>query len=213
MLLWTCGGQGESEQEAPVDPVELTTPSEVDELPPRPDYPRSRRGHLVTATAGDYVIEGSWRASAGFCEDIGVVEMYAGPQGTGVGLVMHIPESDPLGNYPVVAADVDFPEAPAALIAVQVFDDPDAYGFQAYTGELELTEIGESVSGRFATTMREIRTDMLTHFVGVFDDIALEALADDYCAVVRDSTIGVDSTAIDSTLVDSTAVDSATAGS
>ncbi len=207
-MLSACGGQGESEQEAPVDPVELTTPSEVDELPPRPDYPRSRRGHLVTATAGDYEIEGSWRTSAGFCEDIGVIEMYAGPDGNGVGLVMHIPESEPLGTYPVVAADVDFPEAPAALIAAQVFDDPDAYGFQAYTGEMELTEIGESVSGRFATTMREIRTDMLTHFVGVFDDIGLEALADDYCAVVRDSTIGVDSATIDST-----AIDSATAGS
>jgi hypothetical protein len=109
-------------------------------------------------------------------------------------MLIRIPETDTLGEYPIVAATEELPAAPAALVAVQVFDEPDALGFQAYTGLLELTEFGNGeLSGRFESTVREISTDILTHYVGVFERIALEPLTDEYCKAVADSAVADDS--------------------
>jgi hypothetical protein len=154
-----------------------------------PAYPNAIRGHLVTVSAGDYDINADWQASAGLCGEIGMLEMYAGPPGRNAALLIRIPGDHPLGSYPIVPPDANFPAAPAALIGVQVFGESEAFGFQAYHGVLELTELGERVSGRFESTLREVGMDMLTHFVGVFESIPVEPLPDDYCRVVRDSTL------------------------
>jgi hypothetical protein len=120
--------------------------------------------------------------------------MFAGPSGFGTALLLRMPDEDRVGQYPVVPAAATFPAAPAALIAVQVFAEPDAFGFQAYHGLLELTELGERLSGRFTSTLREVNVDLLAHFVGVFQDIPVTRLEEDYCQVLADSTLGLGST-------------------
>jgi hypothetical protein len=120
--------------------------------------------------------------------------MYAGPPGFGTAVFLRMPEGDQIGDYPVVAAAEEFPEAPAALIAVQVFNEPDAFGFQAYHGSFELTELGEEASGHFACTLREISIDILAHFVGVFEDIPVRHLDAEYCQTLADSAFTSDST-------------------
>jgi hypothetical protein len=166
-----------------------------------PPFPEGRGGRLVTVTAGDYDLGGDWEIDAGLCGEMGILEMYAGASGVRTALLLHMPDGGSLGTYPVVAASLDFPDAPAALIAVQVFREPEAFGFQAFTGELELSDFGASVSGRFNVTLREIGMDLFTHFVGVFEEIPVELLTPDYCQTIRESTVGPDSASVaDSTV-------------
>jgi len=153
-LAVACAGQPEASDESQRTPDPEMRMSTVEELPPRPPYPNARRGLLVTRSAGDYDLEGVWQASAGVCEETGIMEIYAGPAGFGIALLLRMPDGDPVGRYPVIAAAVDLPDPPAALIAVQAFLEQDAYGFQAYDGELELSEFGNRVGGRFTTTLR-----------------------------------------------------------
>ena len=199
VLAVACGGQIAQESEEPSDTDAGGTRLTVEELPPMPPYPAARSGRLVTQSAGGYDIHGAWRTQAGLCDTIGIMEIYAGQPGLGTALVLRIPEGDPIGDYPVVAAAADLPAAPAALIAVQVFEDPEALGFQAYHGLLELTELDEKVSGRFTATLREIGQDLLTHYVGVFERIQVEPLGADYCRALRDSTLAPDSAAASDT--------------
>ena len=194
MLALACGQAPDAQDDGPRDPDAGRTRHTIDELPPRPPFPESRNGRLVAVSAGDYEIQGAWRTRAGVCEEIGIVEMYAGRPDSGTAIVLRLPDDEALGEYPVVAAAAEFPPAPAALIAVQVFDPPDALGFQAYHGMLELLEFGDRLSGRFAATLRDVSLDILTHYVGVFANIPVESLAADYCESLRNSTFPTEST-------------------
>jgi hypothetical protein len=200
-LMMACGGQGAQSDDAAIDYDTVGTLLTVEQLPPMPAFPEARRGRLVTVTAGDYDLSGVWDIDAGLCAEIGVLEIYAGPSGLRTAILLHLTEGDSLGTYPVVAAALDFPDAPAALIAVQVFENPEAFGFQAFSGELELSDFGARVSGRFNVTLREIGMDLFTHFVGVFEEIMVDPLSPDYCRVLRDSTVAPDSGSVaDSTV-------------
>ena len=195
VLVLACSGQAPPD-EARIDDDTVSTLLTVEELHLMPSYPEADRGRLVTVSAGDHDLHGTWEVRAGLCEEIGIMEIYAGPSGLGTALLLRMPEGDPLGLYPVVAADVNFPDAPVALIAVQEFSEPEAYGFQAFTGELELTTYGERVGGRFTSTLREIGIDLFTHFVGVFEDISIDPLSVDYCQAMQDSTLAPDSATV-----------------
>ncbi len=200
-LMMACGGQGAQSDDAGIDYDTVGTRLTVEQLPPMPPFPEARGGRLVTVTAGDYDLSGVWEIDAGFCGEIGVLEIYAGPSGLRTAILLHVTEGDSLGTYPVVAAALDFPDAPASLIAVQVFENPEAFGFQAFSGELELSDFGARVSGRFNVTLREIGMDLFTRFVGVFEDIMIDQLSPDYCRVLRDSTVAPDSASVaDSTV-------------
>ncbi len=200
-LLMACGGQGAQPDDAGIDCDTVGTRLTVEQLPPMPPFPEARAGRLVTVTAGDYDLNGVWEVDAGFCAEIGVLEIYAGPSGLRTAILLHVTEGASLGTYPVVAAALDFPDAPASLIAVQVFENPEAFGFQAFSGELELSDFGARVSGRFNVTLREIGMDLFTHFVGVFEEIMVDPLSPDYCRVMRDSTVAPDSASVaDSTV-------------
>jgi len=192
-LMMACGGQGAQSDDARIDYDTVNTLLTVEQHPPMPPFPEARGGRLVTMTAGDYDLNGVWEVEVGLCGEIGILEIYAGPSGLRTAILLHIPKGDSLGTYPVVAAALDFPDAPAALIAVQVYKDSEAFGFQAFSGELELSDFGARVSGRFNVTLREIGMDLFTHFVGVFEDILVNPLSPDYCRVLRDSTVAPDS--------------------
>lgn len=188
VAMLACAGEREQEtdptDENPHGWARLT----VDELPPRPDYPSPRNGRLVAVSAGDHVIEGTWDATAGLCEEAGVLEIYAGPQGLGTAIVVRMQAGDRLGVYSIVEVSEIPPEPPVVLLGVQIFDDPSALGFQAFAGELELTELGRHTSGRFTSTLREVREDVYTHFVGAFERIPVEIFSDDYCEILRGAT-------------------------
>lgn len=190
-----CCGQTEGTDDDPPAPAIAITSSDAEDLPPMPSIPDAERGHLVAVSAGDYPINGSWEAQAGRCSEIGILEMYAGPSGLGTGMLVRISPGDPVGTYPVHVPSFDLPDPPAVLVAVQAFNDPEAFGFQAYEGQLELTVLGETVSGRFETTLREISTDMLAHYVGIFEDVPVAPLLPEYCQRLRDSIVGPDSAA------------------
>lgn len=193
VLALACGDQPELLNEIVREPDTRRTLLTVEQLPPMPEFPEARRGRLVTQSAGEYDVHGSWKASAGLCQDVGVLEIYAGHPGLGNAIVLHMTDGNPLGTYPLVAAQADFPDSLAALVAVQVYQDPDAFGFQAYMGELELTTFGETVSGRFTSTLREIDINMVLHYVGVFEAIPVKPFAMNYCQTLRDSTLPPDS--------------------
>ncbi len=188
-LAIACSSQPEQEAVDLGDPEIGRTRLAADELPPVPPYPQSRNGRLVTQSAGDHEIQGEWSAQAGLCDDAGIMEIYAGPPGYSTALFIRMPEGDRIGEYPIAAAATPFPSAPAALVAVQIFEDPDAYGFQGYHGLLELSEWGDEVSGRFASTLREVSIDVLTHYVGTFEGIPVKPLPQAYCDALRDSTL------------------------
>ena len=192
-----CGDQPEPSGRIEREPDRGRTILTVEQLPPMPPYPDARGGRLVVESAGDFDLNGAWEAHAGLCEEVGVIEIYAGPSGLRSAVLLRMPEGEPLGKYPVVAADADFPDAPAALIAVQGFAEPEAFGLQAFSGELEVTAFGERVSGRFTSTLREISVDMLTQYVGVFEGVSVEPLSARYCEALRDSTLAPSDTVAD----------------
>ncbi len=132
-IALACSDQPELTNDDEPESETRTVLLTIEELPPIPAHPSARSGQLVVLSAGDYDIHGAWEGRAGICEDLGIMEIYAGPSGLGTAMLLRIPEGNQLGRYPVVAAAADFPDAPAALIAVQVFDSPDAHGFQGYS--------------------------------------------------------------------------------
>jgi len=153
----------------------------LEELPPMPGYPDSQDGKLVVITDGDFPINQAWEAEAGFCDGGVLLELYAESNSSGTVIVLQHPDSDVIGEYAVVLADSVNPAERAARIAVQVFAGREAFGFQAIMGSLEVTEVGDRISGRFTATLRELDGGVLTRYVGVFRNVRVNLLAEDYC--------------------------------
>ncbi len=158
-----------------------TTRLTLEELPPMPGYPDSQNGKLVVISDGDFSINKAWEAEAGFCDGGILLELYAESDSSGTVIVLQHPDSDVIGEYAVILADSVNPAERAARIAVQVFAGREAFGLQAIMGSLEVTEVGDRISGRFTATLRELDGGVLTRFVGVFRNVRVNLLAEDYC--------------------------------
>ena len=186
-LAAACGGEPElvrdTYQPSDSDRVLLT----LAQLPSMPAYPGGRRGRLVVASAGDQEINGAFEAWAGLCETPRLLEIYATVPGTGTAILVHLPEGDPIGSYPVVPAQSGVHEIRTAQIGVQLFQEPEAYGFQALNGDFELTYLGEYASGRFAVTLQEIDHGILSRYVGVVEHAPVEVQPAEYCQKVREA--------------------------
>ena len=183
-----CGGDAEPDAVPPVLVGNGRAQATLADLPSMPTHPSGQSGQLTVTSAGDYVIEGAWEARAGVCEQLGFLELYAGVPDTGTLIVLRFGDGDPLDRYPVGVADLQLPDPPAARIGVQLLGGEDALGFQAIEGELEVSSFGGDLSGRFATTLQEIRSGILTRYVGVFDRVPVEPLSAEYCRDMIDST-------------------------
>jgi hypothetical protein len=140
---------------------------------------------LVTLTAGDVSIDGEWEAHAGICGADRLVEVYAGEPGTGAAMVLRLPQGDPVGRYAVSAADTAAPEALGARIGVQLFRDREALGLQAIDGEFDVTTFGETMSARFAVTLREVQSTLHLRYVGVLDGVTVAVFPESYCEELR----------------------------
>jgi len=158
-----------------------TTRRTIEELPPMPGYPDSQDGKLVVISDGDFSINRAWAAEAGFCDGGVLLELYAEGDSSGTVIVLQHPDNDVIGDYAVVLADSVNPEERAARIGAQVFEGGDAFGLEAIMGSLEVTEVGDRISGRFTSTIRELDSRVLTRYVGVFSNVPMNLLSEDYC--------------------------------
>jgi len=154
-----------------------------------PDYPQASDGYLVAVSDGDFVLDGKRRATAGVCREQGILELYAEDETGGTAVMVQFPEGDAVGEYPIVLPDSALGDERSARIGVQVFEDRDAFGFQAFVGTVVLTSLGERLSGHFASAVRDLQTNVLTRYVGVFTGIPVDALDRDYCDILRPELI------------------------
>jgi len=179
-LLLACGEETVPEDEEIVIPDRRSRLT-LEQLPAMPEYPAAAQGHLVAVSAGDFTIEGSWPAQVGVCEPAGPLELYTSDLRQGTAVVLHFAERRVEGTYAVLSPDSAVGQERVAHIGVQVYGDRQAFGFRAIDGQLEVSDFGNHVSGRFATTIRETQSEILTRYVGVFTELPVEPLTIDYC--------------------------------
>jgi len=183
-----CGAKPESETTNELDPARRSRLN-LETLPPMPSYPDSVAGHLVAVSAGDFPIAGRWSAAAWACPSAGTIELYTDDLQNGMGMVLHFPDAQAVGTYIVSPPDSGRDEERVARIGVQVFRDmrSEAFGFHAVDGKVEISEVGDHLSGKFQATLSETQIEILTQYVGVLFRIPLKDLPEEYCSVLRDS--------------------------
>ncbi|MFQ5704890.1 MAG: hypothetical protein ACE5HT_12820 [Gemmatimonadales bacterium] len=183
-----CGGAREQSEDIFVQLDSIDDPTVMENLPPVPAFPTGRRGYLAAASAGEFRLGGSWKARATLCRERGLLEIDALVPGTGTLILVRLKTDSVAGSYVITEVDQDVPESGEARIGLQVFRGKVlAYAFQAESGELDISSLGEHVSGRFTSVVREIETDILTRYVGVIDRVPVDTTARAYCAKVSDS--------------------------
>lgn len=197
-----CGGETVPEDEEIVIPDRRNRLT-LEQLPAMPEYPVAEQGHLVAVSSGDFTMDGSWPAHVGVCEPAGPLELYTDDLRQGTAVVLHFVEHRVEGSYSVLLPDSAIGQERVAHIGVQLYRDNQAFGFRAIEGQLEVTDFGNHVSGRFATTIRETQNDILTRYVGVFTGIPVERLTIDYCLYLRADTLAVPGTAQDTAAAES----------
>jgi hypothetical protein len=181
-----CSEEPVSEAEAlPVDQEPGRTRRTLEQLPPMPAYPDASPGQLVVASDGDFVLDGKRPAAASLCPEQRILELYAEDDSGGTGVMLQYPEGDAVGEYPVLLPESTLVDERSARIGVQVFEERDARGFQALGGTLEVLSLDEHLSGRFKSTVRDVETDVLARYVGIFTAIPVEVLGQDYCTTLR----------------------------
>ena len=171
----------EPEQQPVLDEREIRPNASPNTLPPMPAFPEPRSGVLNATSTGPHSIDGAWQAQAGLCEDPGTIQVLAEVPGTGTLVLMQLAEGDRIGTYPITIADSGMPTPPAAQVGVQLFRDAESFAFQATDGEVEIYGYGVNVSGRFAVTLREIQSNTLVQYAGVFAGVPVEHLSAEYC--------------------------------
>jgi hypothetical protein len=181
-----CSDEPVSEAEAPpVDQEPGRTHRTLEQLPPMPAYPDTSPGQLVVVSDGDFVLDGKRKAAAGLCPEQRILELYAEDDSGGTGVMLQYPDGDAVGEYPVLLPESTLVDERSARIGVQVFEERDARGFQALGGTLEVLSLDDHLSGRFMSTVRDVQTDVLTRYVGVFSAIPVEVLEQEYCTTLR----------------------------
>jgi len=161
----------------------------LEQLPVMPEYPVAEQGRLVAVSAGDFTMDGSWPAHAGVCQPAGPLELYTDDLRQGTAVVLHFVEHRLEGSYPVLPPDSAVGQERVAHIGVQLFQERQAFGFLAIEGHLEVSDFGDHLSGRFATTILETQNEILTRYVGVFTEIPVEPLTIEYCLSLRSDTL------------------------
>ncbi len=207
LCTWSLGcGEQPAERDAATQASEVegasSGPIVVEPLPGMPPFPAPRRGFLVVTSAGPHSIEGAWRARAGMCDDPPMLQVLAEEQGIGVLVLLQLPPAgERITEYPITLVEGlgAFPQPPAAQLAVQLLADRNVFGFQGDAGRVEIYGFGElldridprdrAVSGRFAVTVREIRTQQRVQVAGVFDGVGVTPLPADQCRQAREAGI------------------------
>jgi hypothetical protein len=202
-VLGACGGGAPAEEAETPEPVpvdeELPGQEPAATVPiesiPEPEYPDERRNFLVaTSAGGNRDLSGAWEARAAICDDPAVLQILAEQPGFGALLLFQLPQADRVGTYPIAFAESGAPEPPAAQVGVQLFQAGSAFAYQAADGQIEVTGMGERVSGRFRVTLREITSEEHLRYVGVFDNVVVAPLPEAQCRAMKEALFPADST-------------------
>ncbi len=187
LLVVACGGE-QSEQATVAmveDSIEAAIAAANDTtLPPMPGLPGRRGSQMAVRAVGTLDFEKTWPARAGRCARPAMIVVVAEEPGSGGSVLLQLPDSGPLtGAYPVKLADSSgVPEAPAAQLGFQFFQERSSDAYQAAEGSVELYALDElRVSGQFTATVRHIVNERRARVAGVFHNVAVEALPPDWC--------------------------------
>jgi hypothetical protein len=154
-------------------------------LPPMPDVPDRRAGHVVAVGVGGVEFSEAWPARTGRCARPPMVLIIAeAPGRSGVSVLLELPAAgDPMVEYPVSFADsTGMPDPPAAMVAFQFWDEQRGDAYQAAEGAVTLRELTDRrASGQFQVTVRHIATNQRARVAGVFHQLEVDALVPAYC--------------------------------
>ncbi len=194
-----CGDRADESQAEPTPVVPQAADIPFDSLP-MPDVPEPRRGYLVARGAGMYELDGAWEAQAQMCEDPAMLEVLAEQPGIGTLVLLQLPPADArLTDYPVAIVEQGAPDPPASQIGVQTFQRGGAHGFQAMEGSVSVYGLDERISGRFTVILREISSNDLQKYAGVFHGVPVAHMSEAECLEWKAALEGTDSTSADST--------------
>jgi hypothetical protein len=195
-LVLACGGD---EEQPPPRPAPAVGQPTVSDSIVMPAFPVPRRGYLVARSTGLYDLSGEWPARAAMCDDPAIMQILAQQPGMGTIVLLRLPPPpERLAIYPITMADSGAPPpSPAAQIGVQLFEGANAYAFQGLEGQIVLTGVSDRVSGRYQVTLREINSDGLAKYAGVFESVMLEPLPAEQCEEWRGILVPTDSIAGD----------------
>lgn len=189
-----CGDRADESQAEPTPVIPRDSAVPIDSLP-MPDVPEPRRGYLVAAGAGVYALDGAWEAQAQMCEDPPMLEVLAEQPGIGTLVLLQLPPADArLTDYPVAMVEQGAPDPPASQIGVQTFQHGGAHGFQAMEGSVSIYGFDERISGRFTVVLREISSNDLQKYAGVFHGIPVAHMSEAECLEWRAALAAPDST-------------------
>jgi hypothetical protein len=187
LLIVGCGRrapQGDGAASDAVAAEDTVTVGADTVLPDMPDLPARRRGYLTAVAVGDVNFEKSWQARAGRCARPPMILVLGDEPGSGGSILLQLPAAGPFtGIYNVRLADsTGMPEAPAAQLGFQFFNQQGAAAYQAADGAVELTSLDERrVSGAFHVTMRHINTNHRVRIAGTFEAVDVEPLTPAWC--------------------------------
>jgi len=130
-----------------------------------------------------------------------MMQVLAQQPGIGVLVLLQMPEpGDRITDYPVMIVERGAPVPPASQIAVQLFQGGAASAFQAAEGQVSVYGMDERISGRFAVVLREITSNDLQKYAGVFHGVPITAIPEADCMRVKESLqVTPDSAQADST--------------
>jgi hypothetical protein len=188
LLVWGCrGAPGNAGSEAAADTIDPDSAAlaVIDTvLPPMPNPPRRRSGHLVVVAAGALDSTWAWPMKAGRCARPPMVFMVPRELGqSGASVLLELPDGELAGDYPVRFADsTGMPDPPAAMLGFQFVDEQRADAYQAAEGMVSIGRLDDTrISGTFQATVRHIVSNRRAQVAGVFHDIEIEALDLEYC--------------------------------
>ncbi len=197
-ILLGCGESREEDREvAPPAVAEEDSTAVADSLT-MPDLPEARRGFLIARGAGPYELDGDWEAQTGACDEPPLLEVVGRTPGMGVLVLLQLPPAgERVTNYPVTIVEEGAPAAPASQIAVQLLEGSTGRAFQGLEGSIDVYRFDDRVSGQFAVTLREIASDDLQKYAGVFHEIPVAPLPEEQCAQFKAALEVPDSAATD----------------
>ncbi|MFQ6045093.1 MAG: hypothetical protein ACE5PT_01870 [Gemmatimonadales bacterium] len=147
-----------------------------------PSYPEARAGRLVMVSDGSLAVEGSWKPTAGLCDEPRSLQLIAQSENFGVIIVVELPDTGAVaGNYAMVSVEEDSVPGINARLGIQVLADGGAFAYQVTEGELVIERLDDRVTGRLAGMALEVALGAKVGLAGVFDDIPVTLLPDDQC--------------------------------
>jgi len=185
------GSDGDAEAVAGEDSAGVDSPAQAPVVlsAAMPDFPEVEAGQLAAITSArqeEYLLSGSWDATAGRCREPSLIQVLA--QGEGLGVILLFGPSrdaDEVGEYEVVSGIRDAPDSSTARVGVQLFPPAATrtHVFRGATGTAEIQRIDSVVAGRLAVTMIENSFRDSVFLAGSFH-APLRNSPDEWCQVV-----------------------------